>query len=62
MYLCVCAGFNSLFLYRRLYRCYTTLDGFTFDVGNVERKKDVSLEEFSHQYDGKKPVYCECLK
>ncbi|CAL1390313.1 unnamed protein product [Linum trigynum] len=49
-------GFNSLFLYRRLYRCYTTLDGFNFDGGNVERKMDISLGEFRHQYDGKKPV------
>ncbi|XP_068312545.1 lysine-specific demethylase JMJ21-like [Pyrus communis] len=49
-------GFNSLFLYRRLYRCYTTLDGFAFDDGNVERKKDLTLEDFSRDYDGKKPV------
>ncbi|KAF3445888.1 hypothetical protein FNV43_RR11065 [Rhamnella rubrinervis] len=50
------AGYNSWFLYRRWYRCYTTLDGFNFDDGNVERKKDPSLEEFRHEYDGKKPV------
>lgn len=49
-------GFNSLFLYRRLYRCHTTLDGFTFDNGKAERRKDLSLEEFCHEYDGKKPV------
>ncbi|CAN0889949.1 Lysine-specific demethylase JMJ21 [Linum grandiflorum] len=49
-------GFSSLYLYRRLYRCNTTLDSFTFDGGNVERKKEISLEEFQHQYDGKKPV------
>ncbi|GLT56427.1 hypothetical protein SLA2020_294690 [Shorea laevis] len=49
-------GFSSFFLYRRLYRCHTTLDGFNFDDGNVERKKDLSLEEFHHEYDGKKPV------
>ncbi|GAB4861269.1 hypothetical protein Ancab_036430 [Ancistrocladus abbreviatus] len=49
-------GFSSLFLYRRLYRCYTRLDGFAEDGGNVERKKDLSLEEFHHEYDGKKPV------
>ncbi|KAM1365809.1 hypothetical protein ACFX13_044784 [Malus domestica] len=49
-------GFNSLFLYRRLYRCYTTLDAFSFDDGNVERKKDLNLEDFSCDYDGKKPV------
>ncbi|WOH02607.1 hypothetical protein DCAR_0521996 [Daucus carota subsp. sativus] len=49
-------GFNSLYLYRRLYRCYTTLNGFSFDNGNVERKRDLSLEEFHHEYDAKKPV------
>lgn len=50
------AGFNSLFLYRRLYRSHTALHGFSFDNGTVERKKDLSIEEFYHQYDGKKPV------
>jgi hypothetical protein len=49
-------GFSSLFLYRRLYRSHTTLCGFSFDNGTVERKKDLTLEEFYHQYDGKKPV------
>ncbi|XP_021900784.1 F-box protein At1g78280 [Carica papaya] len=48
-------GFNSLFLYRRFYRCHTTLDTFSFDDGNVE-KKEISLEDFSLNYDGKKPV------
>ncbi|XP_038717903.1 F-box protein At1g78280 isoform X2 [Tripterygium wilfordii] len=49
-------GFNSLFLYRRLYRCHTTLKGFSFDDGNVDRRNDLSLEEFYHHYDGQKPV------
>nr|XP_043615295.1 F-box protein At1g78280 [Erigeron canadensis] len=49
-------GFNSMFLYRRLYRCYTRLDGFAFDQGNVERKSDISFEEFFDQYDAQKPV------
>lgn len=49
-------GFNSLFLYKRLYRCYTQLDGFAFDHGNVERKTDLSLEEFLQHYDAHKPV------
>lgn len=49
-------GFSSFFLYRRLYRCHTTLDGFSMDSGNVERKDGISLEEFSRDYDGKKPV------
>ncbi|PRQ50996.1 hypothetical protein RchiOBHm_Chr2g0139391 [Rosa chinensis] len=53
---CVMMGFDSLFLYRRLYRCHTTLDGFSFDNGNVERKDQITLEEFSCDYDGKKPV------
>ncbi|EXB75365.1 F-box protein [Morus notabilis] len=45
-------GFNSWFLYKRLYRCYTTLDSFNFDKGNVERNENLSSEDF----DGKKPV------
>ncbi|KAK3025931.1 hypothetical protein RJ639_040847 [Escallonia herrerae] len=49
-------GFYSLYLYRRLYRCHTTLDGFAFDYGNVKREKDLSLEEFQHEYDGQRPV------
>ncbi|KAL8231955.1 hypothetical protein R6Q57_001733 [Mikania cordata] len=49
-------GFNSLFLYKRFYRCNTRLDGFAFDQGNVERKTDISLEEFLQQYDAQKPV------
>lgn len=50
------AGFNSFFLYRRWYRCFTTLSVFSFDTGVLERKKDLALEEFRSQYDGKKPV------
>ncbi|XVF39550.1 hypothetical protein PTKIN_Ptkin01aG0043200 [Pterospermum kingtungense] len=49
-------GFSSLFLYRRLYRCHTTLDGFCFDDGNVERRNDLSAEQFHHEFDGNKPV------
>ncbi|XP_043722448.1 F-box protein At1g78280-like [Telopea speciosissima] len=49
-------GFYSLFLYRRFYRCFTTLDAFLFDKGNVDRKKNLSLEDFHHEYDGQKPV------
>ncbi|KAL1344644.1 hypothetical protein HN51_018514 [Arachis hypogaea] len=49
-------GFNSLFLYRRLYRCHTTLESFHADDGNVERRKDLSLKDFYDQYDAKKPV------
>lgn len=50
------AGFNSLFLYRRLYRCRTTLDTFYTEGGNVERIKDISLKDFYNEYDMKKPV------
>lgn len=49
-------GFYSFFLYRRWYRCFTTLNGFSFDNGDLERKKDLTLEEFRSEYDGKKPV------
>ncbi|XP_072972214.1 lysine-specific demethylase JMJ21 [Typha angustifolia] len=49
-------GFNSLFLYRRWYRRFTMLNAFYLDNGVLERKKDLSLEEFHSQYDGKKPV------
>lgn len=49
-------GFNSLFLYRRLYRCHTTLEAFYADNGNVERIKDISLKDFYNEYDAKKPV------
>ncbi|VAH33721.1 unnamed protein product [Triticum turgidum subsp. durum] len=50
------AGFNSLYLYRRWYRCFTTLSSYSFDNGHVERKDDLSLDHFRSQYDGKGPV------
>ncbi|RDX72118.1 F-box protein [Mucuna pruriens] len=40
----------------RLYRCHTTLDAFYADTGNVQRIKDISLEDFYNEYDAKKPV------
>uniref|UniRef100_A0A803MEA6 F-box protein n=1 Tax=Chenopodium quinoa TaxID=63459 RepID=A0A803MEA6_CHEQI len=49
-------GFYSLFLYKRWYRCYTSLGGFSVDNGNVERKINLSMEDFQNKYDGKKPV------
>ncbi|KAL0878283.1 hypothetical protein Bca101_027989 [Brassica carinata] len=49
-------GFNSLYLYKRFYRCNTSLDGFAFDDGNVERRGEISLDEFTKEYDAKKPV------
>lgn len=49
-------GFYSLFLFKRWYRCYTSLDGFSMDNGNVERKNNLSIEDFHNKYDGKKPV------
>ncbi|KAH0898138.1 hypothetical protein HID58_047706 [Brassica napus] len=48
--------FNSMYLYKRFYRCNTSLDGFAFDDGNVERRREISLDEFSKDYDAKKPV------
>ncbi|XP_051118418.1 lysine-specific demethylase JMJ21 [Andrographis paniculata] len=54
-------GFNSLFLYRRFYRCNTTLKEFYFDDGNVERRENISLEEFHKDYDGQKPVMIDGL-
>ncbi|WVZ57166.1 hypothetical protein U9M48_007585 [Paspalum notatum var. saurae] len=49
-------GFNSLYLYRRWYRCFTTLSSFNFDDGHVERKDDLLLDQFRSHYDGKGPV------
>ncbi|KAM0904304.1 hypothetical protein ACQ4PT_018096 [Festuca glaucescens] len=49
-------GFNSLYLYRRWYRCFTTLSSYSFDTGHVERKDDLSLDQFRSQYDGNCPV------
>ncbi|RWW63145.1 hypothetical protein BHE74_00029691 [Ensete ventricosum] len=40
----------------RWYRCFTTLTAFSFDLGDIERKKTITLEEFQSEYDGKKPV------
>ncbi|KAK1257510.1 F-box protein [Acorus gramineus] len=48
-------GFNSLFLYRRWYRCFTRLDAFSVENGNIERRKDLSEQEFQSEYDGQKP-------
>ncbi|OEL37244.1 F-box protein [Dichanthelium oligosanthes] len=49
-------GFSSLYLYRRWYRCFTSLSNFSFDDGHVERKDDLLLDQFRSQYDGKGPV------
>ncbi|KAF6170322.1 hypothetical protein GIB67_043012 [Kingdonia uniflora] len=49
-------GFFSLFLYKRLYRCFTTLGGFYLDKGDVERKIDLSAEDFHNRFDCRKPV------
>ncbi|RZC87778.1 hypothetical protein C5167_028230 [Papaver somniferum] len=49
-------GFNSFYLYRRWYRSNTTLAAYSFDQGYIERKKNLSLEEFQNEYDVKKPV------
>jgi hypothetical protein len=50
------SGFFSFFLYKRWYRCHTSLSSFSSDTGDLERKEDISHDEFSLNYDGKKPV------
>lgn len=49
-------GFGSMFLYKRWYRCHIALESFTADKGVIERRANLSLEEFRTKYDGKKPV------
>lgn len=49
-------GFSSLFLYKRWYRCNIALQGFAVDTGVIDRRENLSLEEFRATYDGKKPV------
>ncbi|KAJ3673406.1 hypothetical protein LUZ60_006780 [Juncus effusus] len=49
-------GFFSLFLYKRWYRCHTSLSSFSLDSDDLERKKDISLNDFSLNYDGKNPI------
>ncbi|XP_024388879.1 lysine-specific demethylase JMJ21 isoform X3 [Physcomitrium patens] len=49
-------GFSSMFLYKRWYRCNMALESFACDTGVIDRKKNLSLEEFRSKYDGKKPV------
>lgn len=57
-----CTGFYSIFLYRRLYRCHTSLSSFAFDDGNVERKKVLTREEFDRECGGMEPVcFCESM-
>ncbi|CAK9218145.1 unnamed protein product [Sphagnum troendelagicum] len=52
----VVAGFSSLFLYRRWYRCHVVLDSFAMDQGVIDRREHLSLKDFQAFYDGKKPV------
>lgn len=54
-------GFSSMFLYKRWYRCNMALESFACDTGVIDRKKNLSLEEFRSKYDGKKPVRLICL-
>ncbi|KAG0565056.1 hypothetical protein KC19_8G160000 [Ceratodon purpureus] len=49
-------GFGSMFLYKRWYRCHIALEGFAADTGVIERRENLSPEEFRSKYDGKKPV------
>ncbi|XP_044474735.1 F-box protein At1g78280 isoform X1 [Mangifera indica] len=41
-------GFYSPFLYRRFYRCNTSLDAFSFDNQVLKARKVCTLEEFKH--------------
>ncbi|KAG0480305.1 hypothetical protein HPP92_011163 [Vanilla planifolia] len=49
-------GFSSLFLYRRWYRCFATLNGFSLDKGDMERINNAKLEELNCTIDEMKPV------
>ncbi|GAQ84534.1 Phosphatidylserine-specific receptor PtdSerR [Klebsormidium nitens] len=49
-------GFSSLHLYRQWYRCHIDLHTFSFDTGHVERRGNISQQEFAAEFDGKKPV------
>jgi tRNA(Arg) A34 adenosine deaminase TadA len=53
----MCAGFYSIFLYRRWYRCHVDTRQFGVDTGVIDRRHNISFEEFVSTYDGKKPVY-----
>ncbi|CAI7793324.1 unnamed protein product [Closterium sp. NIES-54] len=48
--------FQSMFLYRRWYRCHVKLEAFEGDTGHVERRAALSPDEFRHSYDGRRPV------
>lgn len=45
-----------MFLYKRWYRCNIALESFACDTGVIERRENLSLDEFRSTYDGKKPV------
>ncbi|KAJ3700110.1 hypothetical protein LUZ61_003815 [Rhynchospora tenuis] len=49
-------GFFSYYLYKRWYRCHTSLSSFSLDTGDLERMEDLSQDDFSLNYDGKKPI------
>lgn len=49
-------GFGSMFLYKRWYRGHIALGSFAADNDVIERRENLSLEEFRTKYDGKKPV------
>ncbi|CAI5464831.1 unnamed protein product [Closterium sp. Yama58-4] len=48
--------FQSMFLYRRWYRCHVKLEAFEGDTGHVERRAGLTPEEFRQSYDGRRPV------
>ena len=45
-----------MFLYKRWYRCHIALESFAADSDAIERRENLSSEEFCSKYDGKKPV------
>lgn len=51
-----CAGFSSLFLYRRWYRCVVGLKDFFSQAEGIERVQGVDRERFMAHYDCQKPV------
>lgn len=56
------AGFSSLFLYRRWYRCNVNLSHFGVDGQMIDKRHGLSLEEFVSNYDGMKPVHPVCFR
>lgn len=54
-------GFYSPFLYRRFYRCNTSLDAFSFDNRVLKARKVLTLEDFNHARNETDVVGCKFL-